>query len=126
MVGKLIVQISQTIWDSEKKSMIGFDGKCVIQIIKDLLPKSIINQACYIFFRTYSKSRIKDPEIYFLTLLYSTSQITDALSHVKFTEGESVYIIQCCEGEVSHAERIQIKDNTERIALSANAINSLI
>ncbi|BDC19278.1 hypothetical protein HS5_21680 [Acidianus sp. HS-5] len=121
-----MIQISQTVWNTEKKNSIRFDGDCIIQIIRDIPPRSVINQACYIFFRTYTKSRIKDPKIYFLTLLYSTSQITDALARVKFNEGDIGYIIKCCKKDVNQFERIQIKDNNERIALSANAINSLI
>jgi hypothetical protein len=121
-----MIEISQTTWSADKKNIIRFDGKCVIQVIKDIPPKSVINQACYIFFKTYIKSRIKEPEIYFLTLLYSTSQIANALAHVKFKEGDIVYVIKCCEKDINNFEQIQIKDNSERIALSTNAINSLI
>ncbi len=121
-----MIQISRTIWNAEKKNIIRFDGNCVTQIIRDIPPMSVINQACYIFFTTYTKSRIKDPEIYFLTLLYSTSQISDALTHVKFNEGDVCYVIRCCKNDINKFERIQIRDNNERIALTANAINSLI
>lgn len=121
-----MIEVIKVIINNENiKKKITFEGNCVVQIVKDRIPDSIIRQACYIFFQTYTKSRIKDPTIYFLTLLFSSTQIHEVLTKNKLELANEAYLIRCCKNENVYS-RISINSHEERLMLSKNAINSVI
>uniref|UniRef100_A0A2U9ITS3 Uncharacterized protein n=2 Tax=Metallosphaera hakonensis TaxID=79601 RepID=A0A2U9ITS3_9CREN len=107
------------------KKMIGVDENCVTQVILNLPPTSVIRQACYFFFHNNEKIKIKDKSLYFLSLLFSTNQINEALKNsVPAGYSGKFYIIKCCKNDV-FSDIIEIKSLDERISLSKNAILSL-
>lgn len=120
-----LIYIRKIIVNDDIKNKIGFDEKCVTQIVKEFIPESIVRQACYIFAYTYKKSRIRDPSIYFLTLLYSCSQIRKVLEKNKVRANDEAYLIRCCFEQDSYS-KISISSHEERVKLTRNAINSVI
>ncbi|ARM75880.1 hypothetical protein [Acidianus manzaensis] len=118
-----MINILKVVFNENLKKQIKFDGHCITQIVKNLPSNAVLRQACYIFFQTYRKSKIKDPTLYFLSLLYSDFQISKVIEYNKLNEGDNVYIITCCN-EVTSRDVISILSNNERLMLTRNAINS--
>ncbi|WP_217451760.1 hypothetical protein [Metallosphaera tengchongensis] len=108
-----------------KSELIYYDGNCVSQALINLPPESVIRQACYIFFQNFQKRRIKNPTLYFLSLLNSTNQIKKAMEN-SIPDGYTgeFYIIQCCKDE-DISDVISIETYEERLALSKNSIFSI-
>lgn len=121
-----MLTIAKIVIDEHTKDKIKFDQECVTQVTKEIPPESVIRQACYIFFNTYNKSRIKDPSIYFLTLLYSSFQIHKVLERNRLNLNEEAYLIQCCYDPSQKYSKIYISSHQERLMLTRNAINSAI
>ncbi len=104
-----------------EKDLIGFDGNCVTQILGELPSEALLRQACFFFFRYLEKRKIRNPSLFFLTLLAATDQIDEALS--KYGQRRR-YIIKCCKDSWEFPPTL-IKNWEERIALSTNAIISI-
>lgn len=116
-----MLEISEVENVSDYRQLIGFDGNCVTQVLGELPSTALLRQACFFFFQFFEKKKIKDPTLYFLTLLASTDQIGEALSRYGRTRK---YLVKCCRGDWK-CSAITIKDWQERLALSTNAILSL-
>jgi hypothetical protein len=117
--------VNEIVWNANIKSKLVYDGQCVSAVVRELPYLSVIRQACYIFFNV-DNSRIKDKSIYFLLLLNSTSQIKECIEKNKLSEGEKGYLITCCKGDLDNfSDKIEIRDLSERIALTSNAIYSV-
>ncbi|AWR97240.1 hypothetical protein DFR86_06490 [Acidianus sulfidivorans JP7] len=119
-----MIKIQEINFNEDLKKQIRFDKNCISQIVKRLPYESIIRQACYIFFRTYTRSKIRDPTLYFLSLLYSNSQINKILEYNKLKDGEHGYFVICCNDGLNRSN-ITITSNDERLMLTRNAINSV-
>ncbi|BFH73354.1 hypothetical protein SJAV_12980 [Sulfurisphaera javensis] len=110
--------------DIEVKKYIKFDGECITQII-DFKPElAIVNQACEIFnyfMNKGYKTRVKSPEILFLSLLYGSLNIKDILN--KISTSQTKYMIKCCKNDLLTS--VSNLDKELRVKLSSIAINSL-
>lgn len=82
----------------EISSLSSYDGKTVSQVLGYLPSDIILRQACYIFFRlvqNLNRMRVRSPEMVFLMLLTSSSQIKDAISSSKVNIPGENYLIKC-------------------------------
>lgn len=112
------------LYEDDFKKYISFDSKCITQVV-DFIPDDImLAQVCEIFYYYINSSKnlkIKSPSMFFLSLLYSSSNIKDILDQI--TKSSRKILVHCCENEIYNNTKITSKET--RLKLSKVAINSL-
>ncbi|WP_048100096.1 hypothetical protein [Candidatus Acidianus copahuensis] len=120
------VEISETIWKDSLKSSLLFDGKCVTQAVGFKPTEVILRQACFLFFKNFSRSnrKIRSPTILFLTLILGTDQVSEALRKTELVSNKTSYIVKCCLCD-REMGKVRIQNDNERLVLTANALASV-
>ncbi|BCU70585.1 hypothetical protein [Stygiolobus caldivivus] len=133
MVVRIIIKVFKIINSSiDFKSLIGYDGKCVSQVLSYIPPDIEIIHACELFHYLLTKDKInkkfKSPSLLFLLLLTHEKNIKDATSRARLEneKAEALYQIVCCNNDQDNLILYQKGlTNEDRIALSKNAIHSM-
>lgn len=122
MVDKL--QLNPVNNEVDFRKYIKFEDNCISQIIDYIPDKTIIYQACEILFyiieRGY-KQRFRSKEIFFLSLLYNSTNIKEIINRI--SKSDKKYNIICCKTD--NLEMVKNIDREIRLKLSENAINSM-
>ena len=112
------------LYDEDFRKYINYDLKCITQVT-DFIPDNImLAQACEIFYYYIKSSRnlkIKSPLMFFLSLLYGSSNIKDILNQI--TKSPRKFLVCCCADEKYITTKITSKET--RLKLSRVAITSL-
>mgnify|MGYP001772545745 CR=1 FL=1 len=110
--------------EDDFKKYINYDSKCITQITNFIPDNIILAQVCEIFhyyINSAKNIKMKSPSIFFLSLLYGSSNIKDILNQI--TESPRKFLVQCCADEKYSNAKITSKEM--RLKLSKVAISSL-
>lgn len=113
--------IKRTKFDS---SLIGYDGECVTQIIRELPEEIILRQACSLLFKRIEEGKtiLRNPALELLLLLTGERELSRAKKLIG-TPDEG-YLFTCCKGEVLDSPT-EIKRKETRIVLTRNVVETL-
>jgi len=110
-------------------NLIKSNDNCVTQVLPNLPNNAILRQACYLYFNSLYKARIRNPTIFFLLLLLPFEQIKDAIEYVRNTinSQEKVYLIKCCKNGNYNIDIIResFLSNQDRFILTKNSLLSI-
>mgnify|MGYP001772505299 CR=1 FL=1 len=110
--------------DNDFKKYINYDSNCITQVISFVPDNIMLAQACEIFFyyiKSLKNLKIKSPPIFFLSILYGSSNIQNILDQI--SKSPKKVLVHCCANEKYNSIKITSKEI--RLKLSKIAIASL-